>query len=425
MVQRTIQILIQPSHPDWDRAREQSSSVRRLYNGLNSIARIQHSLTQLKVTSEEEKPVDLRLVEIYQAQEWLDKNHSLAGSYSYEGLRKLVAHQQDITLPQKIAQRVGIQLAKNWRSFYALRKDGIYSNPPGYKRQYGVVEYTKQALSIRKPGYVIPSGWVSGVEIPAHITQVQAVRLKHSHHKTFTLEIVYKVSDPVQKSEGYSASIDFGLNNLITLITTKPGERPKVVSGRGLKSVNQFYNKRSSQLKQRLVKGGETRSHRLDTLWAKRNRKVKHYLHSVSSQVIQYLVNTGVTELVVGWNNGFKDKIKLGKRTNQNFVTLPHAQLRNMLTYKAIQAGLKVVIQEESYTSKSSFKHADPLPVFEKGVKHSFSGKRVSRGLYKNKDNTTIHADVNGAWNILRKSKPTTRWSNGVIVTPERLIITY
>lgn len=367
----------------------------------------------------------MRLVDIYQAQDWLDKNHSLAGSYSYEDLRKLIANQQEITLPQKVAQRVGINLAKNWKSFYALRKDGIYSNPPGYKKQYGVVEYTKQAFSMRKPGFLIPSGWVSGVKLPVHITQVQAARLKHSHHKTFILEIVYKVETPPQQGQGYSASIDFGLNNLITLITTKPGERPKVVSGRELKSMNQFYNKRSSQLKQRLAKGGETHSQQLDTLWAKRNRKIKHYLHSVSSQVIQYLINTGVSELVIGWNNGFKDKIRLGKRNNQNFVTIPHAQLRDMLIYKGQKAGLKVVVQEESYTSKSSFKYADPLPTYEKGLKHSFSGKRVSRGLYKNKDGTTIHADVNGAWNILRKSKPTTRWYNGIIVMPERLIIRY
>jgi putative transposase len=37
---------------------------------------------------------------------------------------------------------------------------------------------------------------------------------------------------------------------------------------------------------------------------------------------------------------------------------------------------------------------------------HTFSGKRVKRGLYRSQTGIAINADANGAYNILRKSNP-------------------
>ena len=62
-------------------------------------------------------------------------------------------------------------------------------------------------------------------------------------------------------------------------------------------------------------------------------------------------------------------------------------------------------MQEESYTSKSSFISKDPIPVY--GIKNTtqFSGKRLKRGLYQDNSGVLLNADVNGSLNILRKSK--------------------
>ena len=88
---------------------------------------------------------------------------------------------------------------------------------------------------------------------------------------------------------------------------------------------------------------------------------------------------------------------------------------------------MKVVVRDESYTSKASFLDGDPIPEYQKGLKHSFSGYRVSRGMYKSTNHGVIHADVNGAANILRKAqragqcRPPKGWGSGVVVTPENL----
>lgn len=83
---------------------------------------------------------------------------------------------------------------------------------------------------------------------------------------------------------------------------------------------------------------------------------------------------------------------------------------------------------EESYTSKSSFLDNDPLPEYnpEQSYTGTFSGKRIKRGLYKASDGTLINADVNGAYNIMRKSKQNfckEELSSGLLESPVRITI--
>ena len=65
-----------------------------------------------------------------------------------------------------------------------------------------------------------------------------------------------------------------------------------------------------------------------------------------------------------------------------------------------------VVWTEESYTSQASFIDNDPLPVYGYGSIKTFNGYRKHRGLYVSRHGGVIHADVNGAYNIMRKIVP-------------------
>ena len=124
--------------------------------------------------------------------------------------------------------------------------------------------------------------------------------------------------------------------------------------------------------------------------------------------------------LVIGNNPNWKQGINLGKKNYQNFVQIPFFKLIEQLKYKAKLVGIKVIINEESYTSIASFLDLDDLPVYQKGVKYRFSGKRVRRRLYKASNGLKYNADVNGNLNILRKAVPNA-FSNrimGVVVHP-------
>src|SRR5215470_11072225 len=97
---------------------------------------------------------------------------------------------------------------------------------------------------------------------------------------------------------------------------------------------------------------------------AKRTRRIDHYLHVASRRIIDLLVAEGIGVLVIGKNPLWKQEVNLGKRNNQNFVSVPHARFIEILTYKAELVGIQVTVTEESYTSKASFLDADPLPVY-------------------------------------------------------------
>jgi putative transposase len=119
-------------------------------------------------------------------------------------------------------------------------------------------------------------------------------------------------------------------------------------------------------------------------------------------------VAEGIGTLVIGKNPLWKQETRMGRRGNQNFVSIPHARFIAMLTYKAVLVGIQVLLTEESYTSQASFLDADPLPVYDPQRKESptFSGRRVKRGLYRAGDGRHINADVNGAYNIMRNVLP-------------------
>jgi putative transposase len=107
-----------------------------------------------------------------------------------------------------------------------------------------------------------------------------------------------------------------------------------------------------------------------------------------------------------GKNDGWKNGIEIGKRNNQQFCQIPHARFIQMLKYKAELVGIKVKLTEESYTSKASFLDLDEIPVYDpkRKDKPKFSGTRIKRGLYRASDGRLINADVQGSYNMIKKS---------------------
>ena len=213
---------------------------------------------------------------------------------------------------------------------------------------------------------------------------------------------------------GLIAGVDLGVDNLMTVTSNLAAFVPLTVNGRSLKSINQFYNK---QLAEWQAEIGAGTSNRLTRLTNKRNRKVKHILHLASRRVIDHLVAHRIGTLVIGYNQEWKQRINIGRVNNQKFVSIPHADLVQMLTYKAFLAGIKVVLQEESYTSKCSFLDGE-FPT----KRTRYAGKRIKRGLFRAATGLLINADVNGAYNIIMKAFPEAfdEGIEGVVVHPVR-----
>ncbi len=335
---------------------------------------------------------------------------------------RMKGHEAYKALPAKVAQWVLRLLDQNWQDFFAARDAWMEDSSrflgrprlPGYKdkqRGRNLLVYTTQALSVPalRQGVVVPS--ILGITVKTrqqgqHIHQVRIIPRKGF----YVVEVVYECAPiPADVDPALHASVDIGLNNLATLTSDKPGFVPRIVNGRPVKSINQFYNKRRAEIQSQLRQRGQAdTSQRLERITTKRTRRIDHYLHTASRRLIDLLVTEGIGTLVIGQNPLWKQHTRMGGRNNQNFVSLPHARFIEMLTYKAELVGIQVCITEESYTSKASFLDADPLPVYDPQRQESlaFSGKRVKRGLYRAANGRNIHADVNGSYNILRKVAP-------------------
>jgi putative transposase len=352
----------------------------------------------------------------------------------HEMHRRMQGHEAYQALPAKVAQWVLRVLDQNWQSYFAAlaawREDSsqFLGQPklPGYKdKQKGrnLLVYTAQALSVPalRQGLIVPS--MLGIIVQTKRQNVQQVRIV-PRPGFYVVEVVYEQAPlPAVVDPALRAGVDIGINNLATLASDKPGFLPRIVNGRPVKSINQFYNKRRAQLQGHL--GNYNTSHRLERLTTRRTRRIDHELHTASRRIIDLLVAEGIGTLVIGKNPLWKQEANMGRRNNQNFVCIPHARFIAMLRYKAELVGIRVILTEESYTSKASFLDGDPLPVYGSAEVPSFSGRRVKRGLYRAADGTPIHADVNGAYNIIRKVAPEAfaQGSKGCVVHPMRLAV--
>ena len=144
-------------------------------------------------------------------------------------------------------------------------------------------------------------------------------------------------------------------------------------------------------------------SKRLKQLSFKRNNKIDYEMHKISTHIINEAVQNNISRIIIGNNVGWKESINIGRRNNQNFVNIPHTKLFNQLLYKGLMNGIEVIFTEESYTSKASFFDKDELPIYGQSDNHKFSGRRISRGLYKDSKGNLWNADLNGGGNIMRK----------------------
>jgi putative transposase len=366
---------------------------------------------------------------------------------SYEEMdTRLQPHEGYKALPAKVAQHVLKQLADAWKAFreakasYEEDPSRFTGRPklPQYKHKTegrNILVYTLQALRGGQSkqgiqGIIRPSGLPIEIKTQQQIIHQVRIVPRHGH---YIVEVIYsKAPVQAQVDPSFCVAIDLGVTNLAAITSNRVGFVPRLVNGRTLKAINQWYNKRMKELKLCLPKEERERvTKQMQQITTHRNRQVNHYLHAASKGLIDFLVKEGVGTIIIGKNPLWKQETGMGRRNNQNFVAIPHARFIEMLSYKAALVGIHVEVQEESYTSKASFLDLDPIPTYtpHDDTQYTFSGKRMGprNRLYRTKDGRKICADVNGAYNILRKRMPDAfseaKGVAGYVVHPGRLAI--
>ena len=356
----------------------------------------------------------------------------------YEGLDKILngkgsnPSENYKQLPASTSQQILRVLDKSWTSFFkAIREWKVHPekfqskpNPPRYKKKNGehILVFANGQCKIEKEVLKFPKKKV-GLKVKTKLsdnTDLREVRIIPKGIG-YVAEIIYNKEVEIEKKDNSRiAGIDFGSKNIITMVNNI-GLKPIVVKddGRGIKSINQFYSKRKAELSSIYAKQGIKDGDKLKRLRTKRDKKANDWMHKLTRWVVNWCVKHNIGMMVVGKNQYWKQKIKLGKRNNQNFVLIPFDQIIQKLSYKLEEVGITLKEQEESHTSKCSF-------LDNESVEHhnNYVGKRIIRSLFKSAKGIIIHADVNAGYNIIKKAKPDFNGGGGCALHPLRYFIT-
>ena len=305
-----------------------------------------------------------------------------------------------------------------------LRKEGYYPLTIGFVRISDNILVLPMSNSYRKKHSKVE------IIIPPMLVgkKIKEIRIiPKSDGRFFEIQYTYEAGLDIKEELDFnkSLSIDVGVNNFVTSITSEG--KSFILDGRRLKSINQWFNKNNARLlsikdKQKIT----FKTKQQASLERKRNNSINDYISKCARHIINYSLDHNIGNIVIGYNPKLQNETNLGKRNNQTFVNIPFGKLQNKLAYLSDYYGIRLIKQDESYTSKASFFDRDDIPSFTNGdeKEYVFSGKRIKRGLYKTSNGSLVNADVNGALNILKKSNVvdlTVLYSRGEVDTPLRI----
>ena len=348
-----------------------------------------------------------------------------------DAIFKYTDHPTYRRMNSQVNQNAIKKTVKSWKSYFQLQKDYAV-HPEKYKA---------------RPR--IPAGYVKNLAMTAAYTNQTArfickdgrAYLQFVNHRQPVLigreflysDMTYVKTEVKPQYGGYSIlltfkediilpevpkfpkrilGIDVGVDNFCA-VANNFGDAPFLIKGGAVKSMNQNFNKERARLLSEVTKGSDSthskkETKRLHTLSRKRETRLRDFFYKTAWYLVRYAKQQQAEVIVAGHNEDQKQNICIGRQNNQNFVSIPFCRFLDILRYTAAKAGIPVVLREESYTSRASLLDLDVIPAYKKGdtTKHTFSGKRVRRGLYKTDRGLFINADINGAGNILRKEYP-------------------
>lgn len=320
-------------------------------------------------------------------------------------------------LPSQVAQQTMKIVERNFRSFFHVlkeRKKGNYNRPvkpPKYlpKNGHFILIFPYQSFRVKEDRIILTLGknfaekyGVKHLEIPLPKNvkghRIKEIRILPRYNALwFEVEYVYEVL-PEERDLDRSKylAIDLGLDNFATCVSTTG--TAFIIEGRGLKSFNRWWNKEKAKLQSQYDKQGIKFGRKMAWLLKKRKNVVNDFMNKAVSYIVNYCLENGIGNVVIGELKGVKQNTDLGRRNNQNFHYIPYGLFKQKLKAKCERYGINYIEVDEAYTSKVDALALEPIEKREK-----YLGKRVKRGLFQSSAGVLINADVNGALNILRK----------------------
>ncbi|AFN05032.1 hypothetical protein PFC_10565 [Pyrococcus furiosus COM1] len=293
-------------------------------------------------------------------------------------------------LPSQVAQQTMKIVERNFRSFFHVlkeRKKGNYNRPvrpPKYlpKNGHFILIFPYQSFRVKEDRIILTLGknfaekyGVKHLEIPLPKNvkghRIKEIRILPRYNALwFEVEYVYEVL-PEERDLDRSKylAIDLGLDNFATCVSTTG--TAFIIEGRGLKSFNRWWNKEKAKLQSQYDKQGVKFGKRMVWLLKKRKNVVNDFMNKAVSYIVNYCLENGIGNVVIGELKGVKQNTDLGRRNNQNFHYIPYGLFKQKLKAKCERYGINYIEVDEAYTSKVDALTLEPIEKREK-----YLGKR-------------------------------------------------
>lgn len=327
------------------------------------------------------------------------------------------------SLPSQTAQEICKQLDKAWKSFYALVKSGGIENPkpPRFKQEGICITYIQNGMRhLKEEGMIrlsLPKNLKTymadtyGIDdnylylknvIFQDIENIKQIKLYPPRPDgRMKVIVIYEEADEKQlEDNGNYLSIDLGLHNLMTCYDSSGRA---FILGRQYLSIARYFNKEIARVQREWssaqakmgIRYPKTSKH-LQRLYTKKKNSVRDYLHKITHNLVEYCAAEDINTVIIGDIKRIRKGQDLGRKTNQKLHELPFEQIYTMLEYKLARKGIRLIRQEESYSSQCS-PYAE-----EVNAENAEKKNRIRRGLYQDQGKV-FHADAVGAYNIMRK----------------------
>ena len=409
-VKRTGRFKVKASHPDYEMIKIHTIEAKEIYNYANYIIR------QIYFRNSKNHEYSMEFIHEYPElnkdfEIYLKENKQFTSTF-YRIICNF-SRIKEHSLNSKMVQNVVDVLKRDWKSYWKLlklkvnRKYDKSVSIPRYKKKYSIVEYNSQTISKAKlkNGYIGTALMEEGFAIPKFYREYNCKSARTLwKNDSLYMEIIYEKEIPEARLNEKVASIDLG-GKILMAVAYNFNRRGICISANMLRSLNHYYNKMIGTMASLLPKGIRI-SKAIQNLWRKREEQIRNLLGYYANRLIEELNSLNVAKLIIGKNKEQKNGIDLySKLENRNFCMIPFNKLIEILRYKCEENGIECIEQEESYTSRASFLDNDFIPVYgTEDREYEFSGWRNGR-IYKIKGKEQrIHADLNGALNIMRKA---------------------
>ncbi len=243
---------------------------------------------------------------------------------------------------------------KSWRE---RRKSDPKAKPPRKRKWYFRIEYKSSAIRHKDHTLTLSNGRGNAPLVLDWTWETPKTVVIHWTGTEYEAIATYKQeASQIQPLGEKVAGIDLGE---IHMAVSHDGEQTYILNGRLLRSKRQYRNKLLAKLDARIdvKKKGSRRRKKLIKSKQKQLRRLKNQIkdveHKQTGTLITTLYGDGVQTLVIGDVRDIRQDLDVGSKNNQKVHQWSHGSVRHMLTYKAERRGMEVVLQEESYTSRT------------------------------------------------------------------------